>query len=160
MAYFEDFQPEAIRAKIVPKEGVYLCKVSEITQGNLEDGRRYVRVQCVVNSEGHPIVSLFLTEGESFNGNLTAFCDTFSIQRGNYDFDAWKDKRGYLKILLQKKGEYTNMVPRYILDENGYVVRPTPNLPQNTGYNQAPQQRHYGSMGPVQGDEEIEDIPF
>ena len=121
MAYFEDYNEEPLRANIVPKEGIYLCKISEILQGTMDDGKRYVQVKCLIKSEGTPIVSIFLTEGNNFNGNLTAFYDTFNIERGNMNIESWKEKRGYLKICLVKKGEYTNMVPRYILDENGYV---------------------------------------
>lgn len=132
MAYFEDYQPQALRANIVPKEGIYLCKISEMTQGTLEDGRRYVQVKCIINCEGKPIISIFLTEGNNFDGNLTAFYDTFGIERNNMSFESWKDKRGYLRILLQKKGEYTNMVPRYILNDEGYVERPR----QNNSFNQ------------------------
>lgn len=124
MAYFEDYNAEPLRANIVPKEGIYLCKISEIVQGQMDDGKRYVQVKCLIKSEGIPVVSIFLTEGNNFNGNLTAFYDTFNIERGNMNVESWKDKRGYLKISLVKKGEYTNMVPRYILDENGYVKSP------------------------------------
>lgn len=124
MAYFEDYNAEPLRANIVPKEGIYLCKISEIVQGQMDDGKRYVQVKCLIKSEGTPVVSIFLTEGNNFNGNLTAFYDTFNIERGNMNVESWKDKRGYLKISLVKKGEYTNMVPRYILDENGYVKHP------------------------------------
>lgn len=124
MAYFEDYVSEPLRANIVPKEGIYLCKINEIVQGTMDDGKRYVQVKCLIKCEGTPVVSIFLTEGNNFNGNLTAFYDTFNIERGNMSIETWKDKRGYLKICLVKKGEYTNMVPRYILDENGYVKHP------------------------------------
>lgn len=129
MAYFEDYVSEPLRANIVPKEGIYLCKINEIVQGTMEDGKRYVQVKCLIKSEGTPVVSIFLTEGNNFNGNLTAFYDTFNIERGNMSIETWKDKRGYLKICLVKKGEYTNMVPRYILDENGYVKHPQAQQP-------------------------------
>lgn len=139
MAYYEDYMPDALRANIVPKEGIYLCKVSDVITGTMDDGKRYTQVKCVINCEGNPVVSIFLTEGNNFNGNLTAFYDTFQIPRNEYNFDAWKDKRGYLRINLVKKGEYTNMVPRYILDENGFVVRPTPNKAAHAQRPQQPQ---------------------
>lgn len=132
MAYFEDYNAEPLRANIVPREGIYLCKISDVVQGQMDDGKRYVQVKCLVKSEGTPVVSIFLTEGNNFNGNLTAFYDTFSIDRGNMHTDSWKEKRGYLKICLVKKGEYTNMVPRYILDENGYVKHPQNQQPAPT----------------------------
>ena len=106
MAYFEDYNAEPLRANIVPKEGIYLCKISDVVQGQMDDGKRYVQVKCLVKSEGTPVVSIFLTEGNNFNGNLTAFYDTFNIDRGNMYTDSWKEKRGYLKICLVKKGEW------------------------------------------------------
>lgn len=160
MAYFEDYIPDAIRANIVPKEGIYLCKIAEITTGTMDDGKRYTQVKCLIKSEGNPMVSIFLTEGNNFNGNLTAFFDTFQIPRNEYNFDAWKDKRGYLKINLVKKGEYTNMVPRYILDENGYVKRPSANQQQTQRQepqHQAPQFSGYEGNNSI---DDFGDIPF
>lgn len=148
MAYFEDYNAEPLRANIVPKEGIYLCKISDVVQGQMDDGKRYVQVKCLVKSEGTPVVSIFLTEGNNFNGNLTAFYDTFNIDRGNMHTDSWKEKRGYLKICLVKKGEYTNMVPRYILDENGYVKHPQSQQPAP-----APEQSFTNN-------DQFEDIPF
>lgn len=152
MAYFENYNPAPLRANIVPKEGVYLCKVDEVVQGTMDDGKRYVQVKCLVKSEGTPVVSIFLTEGANFDGNLTAFYDTFAIPRGSMDSNEWKGKYGYLKITLVKKGEYTNMVPRYILDEYGYVKKPAGQHTQQTA-NPIQTSAGYGEMRPSDGGE-------
>lgn len=160
MAYFEDYSPSCLRANVVPKEGIYLTKISDITQGTMDDGRRYVQVKCTINCEGNPVVSLFLTEGGNFNGNLTAFFDTFGIERGNFNFDAWINKRGYLKILLQKKGEYMNMNPRYILNEDGFVVKPNNTQNQNYSNPQHAQQSAQNSFAQNNSDDIPDFIPF
>ncbi|MGP1438491.1 MAG: hypothetical protein ACTTKH_05405 [Treponema sp.] len=42
---------------------------------------------------------------DSSNANLTLFFDTFSIKRGNFDFESWIGKTGII-ALIQKEGSY------------------------------------------------------
>ena len=124
MAYFGTYQAEPIRAKIVPNEGIYLCKIGDITFGKTNDGAEYTRIDCVINSDGFPHVSIFLTDGESFNSMATAFYDTFEIQRGNQDVESWKGKHGYLDIRFKMKDGFKNMIPYFIKDSEGWVIGP------------------------------------
>jgi len=121
--YFENYQPENIKPSVVKQEGEYQVKIDNVECGQTNDGVRWTRIICVVLAEGAPRVSLFLTEGKNFNATATAFYDTFNIPRGDTNPASWRGKTGRIKIFLGKKNGYTEMYPRYILDENGFVVR-------------------------------------
>ena len=123
MSFMDSYQSSNIKPAVVPKEGVYAVKITNASVGSLEDGKRFIRVETIVNSDGFPALSLFLTEGEKFNGVATAFFDTFNLQRNTWNFATWKGATGYVNIKLKEKNGYMNMIPSYILDENGYVVR-------------------------------------
>lgn len=153
------YQPEAIKPNIVEREGIYQLKVMSVKPGTIqpkdpsrETEKRYFQVECIINAPGQPKVSIFLTEGPNFNAHATAFFDTFSIQRGDFNSQNWVNHVGYMKIELKKKGEYTNMEPRYLLDANGFVTKPNMS---------APQQAYSQPMQPSapQGDM-LGDIPF
>lgn len=124
MSYFGDYQRKAIQVGVVDQEGDYQVKITEVGEGQLTDPqkgpKRYVQVKCVVNYKTFPSVSIFLTEGDSFDGNFTAFCDTFGIN-SQADANSWIGKTGWIHILLKKKDGFTNMVPRWLLGEDGYV---------------------------------------
>ena len=168
--YFEDYKAEAIKPRMIAKEGVYLCKVGEITPGKTTDENgnttRWTRIDLIINAEGQPHTSLFLTEGKDFDAKCTAFYDTFGIPRGSCNFEEWKDRRGYMDIKLRKKDGYTNMVPYFVLDENGWVKKPQQQAqpvqqqyapqPQRPAQYSQPQQQSYG--GSDQGFPD--DIPF
>ena len=119
----DSYQTSCIKPAIVPKEGIYAIKITNASIGTMDDGKRFIRVETIVNSEGFPALSLFLTEGEKFNGVATAFFDTFNLQRNTWNFETWKGATGYVNIKLKEKNGYMNMIPSYILDENGFVVR-------------------------------------
>lgn len=156
--YFESYREEAILPKTV--EGRFETKVNDVQPGTMKDGTRFTRVDLIINAQGYPHVSLFLTDGPNFNAHFTAFCDTFGLPRGNQNFEQWKGQKGWLDISVVEKDGYKNMRPSYILDENGWVVRPNNTQPQQAApqqpqYNPAPQQpQMYGAMS------EGEDIPF
>lgn len=148
MAWVNDYHEEAIKPNIVEKEGIYHLKIQDVTtdkipaKGN-EGEKRYFKVGCIINAPGFPSVSIFLTEGKNFNAHATAFFDTFNIQSGNFNSQDWIGHVGWMQIMLKKNGEYTNMEPRYILDQNGRVQRPQ--------MEQAPQPAQQDQLG---------DIPF
>ena len=145
--WVDDYAAESIKANIVPCEGDYHLRIEKVETGTIEakDGepaKRYFRIDCLIAAEGYPHVSIFLTEGKNFNANATAFFDTFGIQRGNWNYEEWKMLEGWMHIELKKNGQYTNMVPRYILNSDGYVDRSihAPKVqPQAPAQNQAPQ---------------------
>lgn len=153
MSYWEnDYKPEPYIAKEVPAEGIYYCKVNEVTYGN-KDGKRWTKIDLIIKSDGRPHVSLFLTEGENFNQQCTAFWDTFGITRGEKETKNWIGKYGYMNIKFRFKDGYKNMVPYYIYDENGWVKKPTAShsQPQNAQppVQQAPQQyQDYDNLSP------------
>lgn len=154
--WIDDYREEAIKPNIVEHEGNYQLKVAGAKIGSFEGkngeaSKRYYQVDCIINAPGFPHVSIFLTEGNSFNAVATAFFDTFGIAYGNFNYSSWTGHKGWMYIGLKKKGEYTNMEPRYILDDNGRVMRAveTPQTPQ-----QAPQQPMTPSA-PQMNDEEI-----
>ena len=148
--YFEDYSAKPIQANIVPKEGRYEIKVNEIYFNKKEDPKRYTRVDCIVNAPGYPHISIFLTEGPSFDAQATAFYDTFNIQRGNTDMNAWKGKKGWIDITIKTKDGYQNMIPHYILDSNGYVMQ---NRMQYSGEVNAVKEAFQGEVLP-------DDYPF
>lgn len=122
MAYFEDYKRWRIEPGVVDQEGQYLLRIVDIKQGTIErTNERYTQVDCEILYKNNPHVSIFLTEGRNFNGNLTAFIDTFGIQNVQ-DFNSWKGKTGYVQILLRVKDGYKNMVPRWILGNDGFVI--------------------------------------
>lgn len=163
MSYFENTQRKAIEPSYVDQEGDYQVKITGYDQGTLEkDGitQRYTRVTCLVNYKTRPSISIFLTEGKSFDGNFTAFCDTFGIVP-EMSFDQWIGKKGYVHIMLKKKDGFTNMVPRWILNEQGYVmdeVKAAANKDARQQQpSQAPQaQQPYGNYS----NDDLGDIPF
>lgn len=122
MLEFSSYKPEGIKAGIVEKEGNYLLKIEHVTQDSMQDGTQYIKVDCVIKAPGYPRLNLFLTEGRNFNAISTAFFDTFGIERGNFIFNSWIGHKGTIKITLKQKGEYTNMVPHYLVNEDGFVV--------------------------------------
>lgn len=135
MAWVNDFHEEAIKPNIVEKEGIYQLKINEVTtdkipaKGN-EPEKKYFKADCIINAPGFPHVSVFLTEGRNFNAHATAFFDTFQIPYGDFNSQDWIGHVGWMQILLKKNGEYLNMEPRYILDDNGRVMKPAPAQPQ------------------------------
>lgn len=160
MGYFNNYQEAAIQAGYVDHEGDYEIMILGTQEGSTNDGTAFMRVMCKVNAPGEPPISIFLTDGKNFNGNFTAFCDTFGLPRGNTDFQSWRGKRGIVHINLVKKDGFTNMIPRWILDEHGYVVRNGHNAAPQKNYQQQPaQQQPYGSTTQSQEDE-WGDIPF
>jgi len=171
MGYFNNYQEAAIQAGYVDHEGDYEVMILGTKDGTTGDGTQYKQVQCKVNAPGEPPISIFLTDGKNFNGNFTAFCDTFGLPRGNTDFASWRGKRGVIHIMLTKKDGFTNMVPRWIIDEHGYVVgRGKPVEPQQNY--QAPvasvqkagpngrEHEMYGQTTQQQEDDWGNDIPF
>lgn len=126
MSFMDNYQASGIKPAIVPKEGVYAVKITNASVGTMEDGKRFIRVETIVNADGFPALSLFLTEGEKFDGVATAFFDTFSLQRNTWNFATWKGATGFVNIKLKEKNGYMNMIPSYILDEHGFVVRRQP----------------------------------
>lgn len=125
MGFMNEYQPDTIRMNVVPKEGRYSLRIEKVTEGQSEkDGKttRYIRIECIVNSEGFPPLSLFLTEGESFNSNATAFFDTFNLNRSDFAFSHWIHARGNVDISLKKNDRgFINMIPHYIWGDDGFV---------------------------------------
>ncbi len=119
----ENYTAEPIKAAIVEREGDYQLKVTEVTMGKTKDNLQYYRIKCLINATGFPEVSVFLTEGLKFNSNATAFFDTFDIERGNFDTNSWIGHKGYMHIQLKQGEKYMNMIPLYILDDNGWVKK-------------------------------------
>lgn len=122
--FVDDYKPGPIRPSRVEKEGDYELMILEVTKGSTRDGSRYLRVKCKINYEGEPRVSFFLTEGSSFEGRATAMFDTFGIERGDWNTEGWRGKRGYMHIRLRQKDGYINMDPEFILDDEGYASAP------------------------------------
>lgn len=155
MSIAQSYKPAPMQSNSVPKEGNYWVKVNEAKDGTDKNGRDYIQVDCIVNCEGKPHIKLFISN----DGNATAFFDTFGIPRGDFNYFNWKEKRGMIRINLRKNGEYTNMVPLYILDENGFVIQQkrAPDQQQVT-----PQQvaAAMGGGEIYQDDGFPEDIPF
>lgn len=164
MGYFGDYQRKAIAPGYVDKEGDYELKIVNIKTGEIdgpEGKKRYTQVECEINWGEKPHVSIFLTEGKTFDGNFTAFCDTFGIDPAGRDFRAWIGKRGYCHILLKQKDGFTNMVPRWIL-RDGYVmdeVKEAANGGLNKGQAQQPQQEYQQDFG-IMDNDFPEEIPF
>lgn len=124
--FVEDYNPQPIKASIVKAEGEYQLKIESVEYGKFtnektQSEKRYFKVNCIINAEGFPKVAVFLTEGPSFDGEATAFFDTFGIPRNNWQYETWKGHTGRMFIALKQKGEYLNMIPRYLLDDAGYV---------------------------------------
>lgn len=124
MGYFESYQAEAFKPNIVDKEGRYEIKVDKVLFSGPQDEKRYTRIDCIIRAAGYPHISLFLTEGKSFNATLTAFYDTFNIPRGSSNTDEWIGAKGFIDITFKEKDGYKNMIPHYITGPDGYVVRP------------------------------------
>lgn len=159
MSFFNDYEPKAIQPGYVAQEGDYEVMILGVKDGTTPDGAAYKQVVCKINYPGEPHISLFLTEGRNFDGQFTAFCDTFGIIRGDQNFQSWTAKRGWIHINLTKKDGFTNMVPRWILDERGYVKRVN-GLPQPPAEQQQQPVQQQQSFGAVTNDEDWGDIPF
>lgn len=154
MGYFNNYHEAAIQPGYVDHDGDYEVMILGTEDGTTPapDNAAFKRVICKINYKGEPRISIFLTDGKNFDGNFTAFCDTFGIPRGNTDFKSWVGKRGTIHIVLTKKGEFVNMVPRYILDENGYVKKSNaPKMANN---------QNYGATTQNQEEDWGNDIPF
>lgn len=120
MSYFETYQRKAVEAGYVDQEGDYMVKIRDVESGQLTTGERYTRVICDINYKNRPSISIFLTEGKNFDGNVTAFIDSFDIKDLN-NTESWKGHYGWIHILLKKKDGFTNMVHRWLLGDNGFV---------------------------------------
>ena len=156
--WIDGYQEEAIKPNIVEREGNYQLKITGTKTGsfdgkNGEANKRYFQVDYMINAPGYPHVSVFLTEGKNFNAVATAFFDTFGINYGNFNFNSWTGHKGWMRIELKQKGEYINMDPRYILDENGRVMRAVETQP-------APLQQPTQPMAPSAPQMNDEEIPF
>lgn len=168
MGFFGNYHEQPIQKGYVEKEGDYEVMILGTKDGRTPDGAMYKQVLCKVNAPGEPRLSIFLTDGRNFDGNFTAFCDTFGLPRGNEDFNYWVGKRGWIHILLNKKDGFTNMIPRWLLGEDGYVIRggsQNRNSQSAQGgqgqqmTSQGQQQQGYGQTT-AQQEEEWGDIPF
>lgn len=164
MSYFGDYQRKAIQSGVVDQEGDYQVKITEVGEGTLNDPKtgtkKYVQVKCLVNHANRPTVSIFLTEGDSFDGNYTAFCDTFGINPQG-DPNAWIGRTGWIHINLKKKDGFTNMVPRWLLGEDGFVRREV--AAASLGNSQGPMLRGQPVMQQPQQatlEDQFGDIPF
>lgn len=157
MGYFGNYSQQAIQKGYVENEGDYEVMILGTKDGVTPDGANYKQVMCKINAPGEPRISIFLTEGRNFDGNFTAFCDTFGLPRGDTNFNNWTAKRGWIHIMLTKKDGFTNMVPRWLLGDDGYVVR----RGQQQNFQQPAQQQaqSYGQTTQSQ-EEEWGDIPF
>lgn len=157
MGYYESYQAQPVRYNLVPNEGRYQIKIDKVMESEPGTSPRYTRIDCVINADGRPHISLFLTEGQNFNGNATAFFDTFGITRGNFDYNSWLGIKGWIDITFKKKDGFTNMVPHYILNEEGYVVRPGNNYGNNGSQQVKAQSQPYKAP---ESQELPDDIPF
>ena len=159
MSYFDSYQRKAIAPGYVDKEGDYELSIVAIKQGKLETGERFTQVECEINYKNNPHINLFLTEGRNFDGNFTAFIDTFGIQPGE---QSWIGKRGYVHILLSKKDGFTNMKSRWILGDDGFVL-PEVKAAANGGAPVIPQQVQQVAQafdGAITEGESFESIAF
>lgn len=154
MGYFGNYHAQAIQPGYVDQEGDYEVMIIGLRDGCTPDGAAFKQVQCKINYKGEPRISIFLTDGKNFDGNFTAFCDTFGLARGDVNFKGWIGKRGWIHILLTKKDGFTNMVPRWILNDDGYVK-----CPNNQQVPAVQQQQAYG-QSTSQQEEQWGDIPF
>lgn len=165
MSYFGDYQRKAIQSGVVDQEGDYQVKITEALEGTMNDPqkgpKKYVQVKCTVNYKTYPTISIFLTEGDSFDGNYTAFCDTFGINPQG-DPAAWIGRTGWIHINLKKKDGFTNMVPRWLLGDDGFVRREV--AAASLGNSQGPMQNGRPVMNQPQQtavmDDQFGDIPF
>ena len=161
MSYFGDYQRKAIQPGYVDQEGDYQVKITGVSNGEITsrdgDKKRYTQVKCLVNHKARPVISIFLTEGDGFDGNFTAFCDTFGLQ-ATQDPSTWAGHTGWIHIMLTKKDGFTNMVPRWLLDDQGYV-REEVRRAANQGTSQSQQQAPQVSYGDA-SDQDFGDIPF
>lgn len=159
MGYFGDYQRKPIEAGYVDQEGDYQVKIMGYQEGQTKEGARYVQVKCLVNYKTRPSISIFLTEGPKFDGNFTAFCDTFGINP-NEDPNNWINKTGWIHIMLTKKDGFTNMVQRWILNDDGFikeeVKRAAGNSSRPVQAQQPAPQQSYGDCS----DQDFGDIPF
>lgn len=164
MGYFGNYHESAIQKGYVDREGDYEVMILGTKDGRTPDGADFKQVICKINAPGEPRINIFLTEGRNFDGNFTAFCDTFGLPRGDMNFQSWVGKRGWIHILLQKSKDdkgFTNMVSRWLLNDQGYVDHNHIVLPpasQQRPSVPAPQQS-YGQTTAAQ-EEEWGDIPF
>lgn len=153
--WIDSYQPDNIKPGTVKQEGDYEVMILGVKSGTIsESGKRFLQIMCKIRAEGEPRISLFLTEGPNFNATATAFFDTFNLPRGDQNCESWRGKRGFIHINLAKKDGYTNMIPRYILDENGFVKKSN-NL-QPAAPMQQTQQVDYETVSM----DELGDIPF
>lgn len=155
MGGFNNYNPKPIMPGYVDHEGDYEVMVLDLKEGRTPDGSYYKQVICKINYPGEPKISIFLTEGNNFDGQFTAFCDTFGLQRGDQNFGSWRGHRGFIHIMLTKKDGFVNMVPRWILDDNGYVRKGKP-VTDNT-QQPADVEQPYGQ---ITNDEDWGAIPF
>jgi hypothetical protein len=126
--WIDDFQSENIQKNIVAQEGIYTLRIEKAAEGcgemnenGTKVSKKYIRIECIINAPGYPTVSVFLTEGKSFNGEATAFFDTFNLNHGDWAYGHWIHHYGNMFIRLKQKDGFTNMVPRYLLGEDGFV---------------------------------------
>lgn len=163
MSYFGDYQRKAITPGNVDQDGDYEVTIIGTKQGELTNDRgkqRYVQVECSVAHKNNPKISIFLTEGPSFDGNFTAFCDTFGISPNCKTFDEWKGKRGWIHIVLKQKGDFINMIPRWILGDDNYVLEDVRRAANGGTASQVQQQAAAVQNTFGATDEELGDIPF
>lgn len=168
MAWVNDYQPEAITPNIVERDGDYALKILDVTTGTIpanpeknQPEKRFYRVECMIAAKGYPKISVFLTEGNNFNAIATAFFDTFGIAYGNWNTEMWKGLEGAMHIALTQKNGRKEMLPTYIVDGNGRVVRRmAPQSQPMSAPQPMPQQAPMGNgnsfgAGPALNDETI-----
>lgn len=109
------------------QDGIYEAKITKVEKNVTDQNKKYITVFFNVGGNEKSTPNRWMnfdrpTEGFSrftaeeaqkmWDATLTKFFDSFSIPRGNFDFESWVGKKGQVTVRQQKNdSKYKEIVP-------------------------------------------------
>ena len=130
-----NYQPEEWKKSFDVADGDHVVTITKVENKVSKTGLNMHVVQySVEGSNGEPFIDR-ICEGEYYNKNMTRFFDAFQIQRGNYNFASWINKKAYAHF-EHKEEEFTDQAGNKKKVNKANLVYFHNNLPGNNNNGQ------------------------
>lgn len=104
--FIQDYVPEEYSKVFDCSDGEHSVVIGAARVAQSKNGNQMLEVALKVDDIPQWYIERYVA-GEYFNRNITRFFDAFNIQRGNFNFDAWKGARARA-VFEHRESEYTD----------------------------------------------------
>ena len=105
--WMNDYKPEEYSKSFDVADGDHVVVIYKVENKVSKNGSHMHEVTYMVkDSNGVPFIDR-IVEGEYYNKNMTRFFDAFHIQRGDFNFNNWLNKKAYAHF-EHKQETFTN----------------------------------------------------